>query len=272
MAILDFETKTITQSALILSFSTLLSRFLGILRDWLLAGRFGAGGALDIYFTAFKIPDFVYNILIAGGVIVAFLPIFSEYYTKILDAIHEEGSVFLSLRKIASVILPGLTPPSDPAPSCELIPHLPGGFKWLIHLILQGEDFDPVNPVRETVWELPYMVELTNTGQRLEKTPQHAFPGKLFQTGSDTNLFLKELLRRFTVDVIFSQFPTWAAAYGNLTVMFLLLIHTSLDVKGHVDCDWIGHAFPIILRKQYTKRFRMKEDEVITLTSCLLSV
>ncbi|MFH1643385.1 MAG: murein biosynthesis integral membrane protein MurJ, partial [Patescibacteria group bacterium] len=68
--------------ALILSFSTLLSRFLGVLRDWLLADKFGAGELLDIYFTAFRIPDFVYNILIAGGVVVAFLPIFSEYYAR----------------------------------------------------------------------------------------------------------------------------------------------------------------------------------------------
>jgi len=116
MAILNFKTETITQSALILSFSTLLSRFLGILRDWLLAGRFGAGEALDIYFTAFKIPDFVYNILIAGGVIVAFLPIFSEYYAKDKEKAFKFASnliniffVFLSLISlILFFISPGL--------------------------------------------------------------------------------------------------------------------------------------------------------------------
>jgi len=79
---LDHQTKTITQAGSILAFSAFLSRVLGVIRDWLLAQRFGASPELDVYFTAFKIPDFVYNLLILGGVLVAFLPIFSELYSK----------------------------------------------------------------------------------------------------------------------------------------------------------------------------------------------
>ncbi|MBD3208226.1 MAG: murein biosynthesis integral membrane protein MurJ [Candidatus Nealsonbacteria bacterium] len=79
---LDHQTKTITQAGSILAFSAFLSRVLGVVRDWLLAQRFGASPELDVYFTAFKIPDFVYNILILGGVLVAFLPIFSELHSK----------------------------------------------------------------------------------------------------------------------------------------------------------------------------------------------
>jgi len=37
---------------------------------------------LDVYFAAFRIPDFVYNILILGGLIVAFLPLFAEYFAR----------------------------------------------------------------------------------------------------------------------------------------------------------------------------------------------
>lgn len=66
----------------ILAVSSLISRLLGLARDWLLAEHFGAGAELDIYFTAFKIPDFVYNVLILGGVLVAFLPLFSEYFSR----------------------------------------------------------------------------------------------------------------------------------------------------------------------------------------------
>lgn len=77
----NFQTKTISSGAWILAVSTILSGGLGFLRDYLLAERFGAG-PLDIYFAAFRIPDFVYNILITGGVIVAFLPLFSEYFAK----------------------------------------------------------------------------------------------------------------------------------------------------------------------------------------------
>jgi len=76
------QTKTISGAAGILAITALISRLLGLVRDRLLASTFGAGSDLDVYFAAFRIPDFVYNILIAGGVIVAFLPLFSEYFLK----------------------------------------------------------------------------------------------------------------------------------------------------------------------------------------------
>ncbi|MDO8663424.1 MAG: murein biosynthesis integral membrane protein MurJ [Candidatus Wildermuthbacteria bacterium] len=76
------QTKTINSAALIIAASSLISRLLGLVRDRLLAERFGAGSDLDVYFAAFRIPDLVYNILIAGGVVVAFLPLFSEHFLK----------------------------------------------------------------------------------------------------------------------------------------------------------------------------------------------
>jgi len=76
------QTKTITFAAAILGLSALFSRLLGLIRDRLLAGNFGAGEELDIYFAAFRIPDFVYGILIMGGIAAVFLPVFSEYYKK----------------------------------------------------------------------------------------------------------------------------------------------------------------------------------------------
>lgn len=76
------QTKTVTFAAGILSISALASRFLGLIRDGLLAGYFGAGTETDIYFAAFRIPDFVYNFIIVGGITIAFLPLFSEYYAK----------------------------------------------------------------------------------------------------------------------------------------------------------------------------------------------
>ncbi|HUW71822.1 MAG TPA: murein biosynthesis integral membrane protein MurJ [Candidatus Humimicrobiaceae bacterium] len=79
---LNSQTGGIGAAAGILAISALVSRFLGLIRDRLLAGTFGASPELDSYFAAFRIPDLVYSILIAGGVIVAFLPLFSEYFLK----------------------------------------------------------------------------------------------------------------------------------------------------------------------------------------------
>ena len=80
--IFNFQTKTISRSALVLGISYFLSALLALFRDRLLAGRFGAGPELDVYFAAFRIPDFVYNLLILGGFAAAFLPLFSEYFSR----------------------------------------------------------------------------------------------------------------------------------------------------------------------------------------------
>ena len=48
------------QAAFLLALASLASQLLGLLRDRLLAGTFGAGLNLDIYYTAFRIPDLVY--------------------------------------------------------------------------------------------------------------------------------------------------------------------------------------------------------------------
>jgi len=79
---LNHQTKRTGSAAVILAASYLISRVLGVARDWLLAKNFGAGQELDIYFAAFKIPDLVYYMFILGGVVAVFLPLFSEYYSK----------------------------------------------------------------------------------------------------------------------------------------------------------------------------------------------
>lgn len=76
------RTNTITFGAALIALSGIISRLLGLLRDRLLAGNFGAGEELDIYFAAFRLPDLIYGILIAGGVGAAFLPVFSEYFKE----------------------------------------------------------------------------------------------------------------------------------------------------------------------------------------------
>ena len=76
------KTNNFTFAAFLLFTSSFLSGFLGLLRDRLLASKFGAGEILDIYFTAFRLPDFLQAILVAGGITAAFLPIFSREFEK----------------------------------------------------------------------------------------------------------------------------------------------------------------------------------------------
>lgn len=80
--IFNSQTKTVTFAAILLALSSLTSGILGLVKNRLLAFRFGAGQEADIYFAAFRIPDFVYGILIVGGITAAFLPVFSEYFKE----------------------------------------------------------------------------------------------------------------------------------------------------------------------------------------------
>ena len=81
----EFLKKRITNlalAALFISFSSFLSALLGLVRDRLLASRFGASADLDVYFAAFKIPDLIYAIIFAGGIGAIFVPLFSQKYQK----------------------------------------------------------------------------------------------------------------------------------------------------------------------------------------------
>jgi len=84
------------------------------MREGLLSATFGASSELDTYFAAFRIPDLVYNILIAGGIIVAFLPLFSEYLSKnekeAWELTNNILNVFLALLIFLCVVLFIFTP------------------------------------------------------------------------------------------------------------------------------------------------------------------
>ena len=63
-------------AAVIVGFSSFISRFLGVFRDHILAGQFGAGDELDIYYAAFRVPDLIFNLLVLGALSAGFIPIF----------------------------------------------------------------------------------------------------------------------------------------------------------------------------------------------------
>jgi putative peptidoglycan lipid II flippase len=53
------------------------SRALGLLRDIVISYQFGTSRALDAYFAAFNIPDFIFNVIAGGALGSAFIPTFS---------------------------------------------------------------------------------------------------------------------------------------------------------------------------------------------------
>jgi len=76
------ETNGVTTAAVIVGIASLASRLLGIVRDHALASVFGAGPELDAYYAAFRLPDFLYNLIILGALTAGFIPVFTEYLER----------------------------------------------------------------------------------------------------------------------------------------------------------------------------------------------
>jgi putative peptidoglycan lipid II flippase len=75
-------TRSIAAAAFIISLAGVASRILGLLRDRILAGQFGAGDTLDAYYAAFRIPDLIYNLMIVGALSAAFIPVFTQFIAE----------------------------------------------------------------------------------------------------------------------------------------------------------------------------------------------
>lgn len=71
------QINSITIAAALVALSSLFSRLLGVIRDRILAGQFGASTDLDIYYAAFRVPDLIYNLIVLGALSAGFVPIFT---------------------------------------------------------------------------------------------------------------------------------------------------------------------------------------------------
>jgi len=74
--------RSVLSAAFVITLAGLASRFLGLIRDRLLASSFGAGDTLDVYYAAFKIPDLIYNLLILGALSSALIPVFTSLISR----------------------------------------------------------------------------------------------------------------------------------------------------------------------------------------------
>lgn len=76
------EQKTILSGAAVIGSMIFASNLLGLIKMRLYAGVLGVGTEFDIFVAAFKIPDFIFQLVVAGSLNAAFIPIFSELITQ----------------------------------------------------------------------------------------------------------------------------------------------------------------------------------------------
>lgn len=72
---------TIFSAAVVIMATVAASRFLGPIRDRMLAARFTADD-LGIYFAAFRIPNLIFELLVMGALSTAFIPVISGLISK----------------------------------------------------------------------------------------------------------------------------------------------------------------------------------------------
>mgnify|MGYP001559266045 CR=1 FL=1 len=110
LRLLQREWSGLHQAAFLLAGASLLSQFLGLLRDRLLAGTFGAGRELDIYYAAFRIPDLLYVTVASFVSVTVLIPVLTEYREHSSREEEEKfiaraGTVFASACAVFSLIL-----------------------------------------------------------------------------------------------------------------------------------------------------------------------
>src|SRR3990167_8247971 len=74
----NFGNGRVIPAAIILGTASLLSRFVGLVRERVLTTTFGAGDVFDAFVAAFRVPDLIFNLIVLGALSAAFIPIFTE--------------------------------------------------------------------------------------------------------------------------------------------------------------------------------------------------
>jgi putative peptidoglycan lipid II flippase len=76
------ERRRIASAATLILVAYGLSRVLGAVRELVIANTFGTSHEIDDYRVAFGVPDLLFNLLLAGAISSAFIPVLSEHLAK----------------------------------------------------------------------------------------------------------------------------------------------------------------------------------------------
>jgi len=124
--------RVLAQASLILTIAALASRLLGWVRLLVIGSQFGASRELDAYFAAFRIPDAIFQLVVAGALSAALIPVFSSYRAREQEqeawrlasrvinlVVIALAGLSLLMAILAPVLVPVVAPGFD-APTTEL--------------------------------------------------------------------------------------------------------------------------------------------------------
>lgn len=125
---------SVASGAIIVGAFSALSRVIGFLRDRILAGAFGAGDTLDVYYAAFRVPDLLFQLLVVGALSASFIPLFTKHLDKRQDDAWRFTNVvfnalFITFGLISVLamlgmdfLVPFLVPGFSPEKQLEVVP------------------------------------------------------------------------------------------------------------------------------------------------------
>ena len=70
------------RAGLVMTVAAVASRILGWIRLLVIGAQFGASSELDAYLAAFRIPDAIFQLVVAGALSAALIPVYSGYRAR----------------------------------------------------------------------------------------------------------------------------------------------------------------------------------------------
>lgn len=95
--------RILAQASLVLTVAALASRVLGWVRLLVIGSQFGASRELDAYFAAFRIPDAIFQLVVAGALSAALIPVFQSYRAR-----ENEQEAWRLASSVINLVLIGL--------------------------------------------------------------------------------------------------------------------------------------------------------------------
>ncbi len=124
---------TVIGGAFLISFFSFLSKLFGLIRERLIAGNFGASELSDIYYSAFRLPDLIFNTFVLGAFTSAFIPVFQKVWLKskadgnvLANSVINAFMLFIGFLVIVAIIF---------AP--QIMPYITPGFQaWQLEQVV----------------------------------------------------------------------------------------------------------------------------------------
>ena len=241
---LNGEITNIHSAAFILGAAGLLSRLLGVLRDRLLAGQFGAGRELDIYYAAFQIPDFMALVFILGSGSAAILPIFQDVLSSDRAEAHKLISHLVTLFLLGAIVV-----------AAGVFVFVPS----LMFIIAPGFSESEQNLtilLTRIMLISPILLGLSSILSAVLQSYQRFFAFALAPILYNAGIILGILI--FT--------PIWGLAGLAVGVIIGALLHFLVQFAPTLSLGFAQHVKPHILRDSFTVFFRGPVTQVLKLS------